>query len=297
MRRYLAIALGILGVLLFSTKAVLVKLAYGHGVDTISLLLLRMAFALPFYLFTIFVLWKKESEASPKDYLWTVFFGFLGYYLASFLDFWGLQFLKASIERLVLFTYPSLVFLISYFFLGKSGTKYQFISLAISYTGIVIVFAPELSIGQEGDVLSGGTLVFLSGLSYAIYIAGSGWLIPKMGALRFTAYCMTVSCTLVLIHFLVVDGELAALSSLPQEVFGYAFLMAIFATVIPSYLISLAIKTIGANGFALYGSLGPISTIGLAYFFLGENLSFLQWVGGMVVILGVALPEIARKKQ
>lgn len=295
--RTLYIVLGILGVLFFSTKAVFVKLAYAYGVDTVSLLLLRMTFSLPFYVGTILILGKPDNPTSKQDYSLIVLFGLLGYYLASYFDFLGLLYIKASLERLILFIYPSLVLIISMLFLKKSITKVQVIALAVSYVGIGIVFAPELQASDSGSVLLGGSFVFISALCYASYIVGSGWMIPRLGATRFTSYCMTVSCLLIIGHYFVVNGGLAKILELPTQVYIYALLMAFISTVIPSYLISFAIKGIGANQFAIFASMGPVSTIVLAYFLLNERLTLFQLCGGLVVIGGIMIAESKKAKR
>lgn len=289
-KRLLAVGLGIFGILLFSTKAVFVKLAYTYDISAVPLLALRMFFSLPFYVAVLFWTHRKNT-AERQDLLWMLLFGFLGYYLASYLDFQGLKYIKASVERLILFIYPSLILLISFLFLKKTVTKVQVLAMSISYIGILFVFVPELQTGTSQNVLLGGSLVFLSGLSYACYIVGSGWLIPKVGVTQFTSYCMIVSCSLVFLHYWIQGGSAAELLGFPVEVYLIALLMAFFSTVIPSYLISFAIKSIGANQFAIFGSLGPVSTIVLAYFFLGETLNWLQFVGGITVIGGIVVAE------
>ena len=289
-KRLLAVGLGIFGILLFSTKAVFVKLAYTYDIAAVPLLALRMLFSLPFYV-AVLCWTHRKNTAESQDLLWMLLFGFLGYYLASYLDFQGLKYIKASVERLILFIYPSLILLISFLFLKKTVTKVQVLAMSISYIGILFVFVPELQTGTSQNVLLGGSLVFLSGLSYACYIVGSGWLIPKVGVTQFTSYCMIVSCSLVFLHYWIQGGSVVGLLGFPVEVYFIALLMAFFSTVIPSYLISFAIKSIGANQFAIFGSLGPVSTIVLAYFFLGETLNWLQFVGGITVISGIVVAE------
>lgn len=289
--RTLPVTLGIIGIFFFSTKAVFVKLAYAYGIDSVPLLTLRMMFALPFYLGSMLIMGGRSNTTTKKDLLWVFLFGFLGYYLASYLDFQGLQYIKASVERLILFIYPSLVLLISAVFLKQKATRTQILALAISYAGILFVFVPELETGGPSRVLIGGILVFLSGLCYASYLVGSGWLIPKIGATRFTTYCMLVSCLLVVLHYILQGGTIHAIVSFPTEVYLIALLMAVVSTVIPSYLISFAIKKIGANQFAIFGSLGPVSTIVFAYFFLEEMLTVTQIIGGVIVIVGIILAE------
>ncbi len=289
-----AILIGIMGVLFFSSKAVMVKLAYQYEVDAVSLLLLRMIFALPFYI-VISLLQKPVMDRNliGKDYLYLAGFGFIGYYLASYFDFLGLTYIKAGLERLILFVYPTLVFLISYIFLKKPITRNQVIAILITYLGVAIVFSSELNRGQSEHVVLGATLVFMSALTYAGYLVGSGWLIPKFGATRFTSYAMIISCFCVIAHY-GLTTDLSAIFTLPSEVYWIGLLMAVMATVIPSYLISFSIKTLGAGNFSIMGSLGPVSTVVLAYFFLDETLSLIQIIGGVVVIAGVMIGE--RKK-
>ena len=291
-----AIAIGIIGILFFSSKAVMVKLAYLYEVDAVSLLLLRMIFALPFYI-VISLLQKPvvDRNLAGKDYLFLAGFGFIGYYLASYFDFQGLTYIKAGLERLILFVYPTLVFLISFIFLKKPILRNQVIAIAVTYFGIAIVFSSELSHGQSENVVLGAVLIFLSALTYAGYLVGSGYLIPKFGATRFTSYAMIISCLCVITHYLLTT-DVSAIFALPHPVYWIGLLMAVVATVIPSYLISFSIKTLGAGNFSIMGSLGPISTIVLAYFFLDETLTIIQIVGGAVVIAGVMIGERKRAR-
>ena len=266
----------------------MVKLAYQYEVDSISVLLLRMLFSFPFFL--IIALAKRPKQAiSRKDYLWLVGLGLIGYYLASYLDFLGLQYIKASLERLILFIYPTLVLLISFIFLGKRVSQIQALGVLVTYGGIIIIFSNELVINSSSDILTGGILIFLSAMTYAAYLVGSGWLMPKFGARVFTSYAMMVSCVSVIIHFSIVQEH--SVFSFPTEVYWICLAMAVFATVIPSYLISYAIRHLGANDFSIFGSLGPISTILLAYIFLDETLTWIQISGALVVISGIFLAE------
>ena len=283
--------LGIVGILFFSTKAVFVKLAYAYGIDSVPLLTLRMVFSLPFYLVSLVIVSRMTGTISQKDLLRVLLFGFLGYYLASYLDFQGLQYIKASIERLILFIYPSLVLILSTIFLKQKATRIQVIAMAISYVGILFVFVPEIDTEGPSNTLLGGALVFLSGLSYASYLVGSGWMIPKIGASRFTTYCMLVSCTIVILHYLLQGGSVAQITNYPYQVYVIAMLMAVISTVVPSYLISLAIKGLGANQFSVFASLGPVSTIFMAFFFLEETLTLTQLIGGLIVIAGIIAAE------
>ncbi len=292
--RTLGILAGVTGILLFSSKAVMVKMAYQYGVDSISLLLLRMVFALPFYLI-VGTLRKPLSPITGNDYLWLIALGLIGYYLASYFDFTGLKFIKASLERLILFIYPTLVVLISYLAFRKKISRQQALGIFITYLGIVVIFGTELHLGNQADVTIGGMLIFLSAVTYAAYLVGSGWLIPKFGSTVFTAYAMIVSCLAVIIHYSLLSSS--NLFEFPWEVYVIGFLMAFFATVVPSFLISYAIKNLGATNFSIFGSLGPISTISLAYVFLEERISPLQMIGALIILIGIFIAERKKSKQ
>ena len=292
----LGILYGVLGVVLFSSKAVMVKLAYRYDVDTLDLLLFRMLFSLPFYILILFLIRKKSSNSkiSPKDYGWLALFGFVGYYLASYFDFEGLNYIKAGLERIILFVYPTIVVFLSWLIFKQKITKVQGIAILITYVGVLITFWDELDVSGN-EVLLGGFLVLLSAITYASYLVGSGWLIPKFGVLRFTCYAMIVSTICIMMHYLV-SGNWQFMDY-PWPVYAYGLAMAIFATLIPSFLVSAAIERLGANNFSILGSLGPISTILLAFVFLNEKLTYWQLVGMLVVIFGVTYLSIQGKKR
>jgi len=281
------VLIGLLGIILFSSKAVLVKLVYNYNVDAITTLLLRMLFSFPFYVI-IAILYRNEKRAEkknqPKDYVWVLFFGIVGYYLASYFDFVGLTYIKASLERIILFIYPTIVLVFNKWFLKKPINKHQKIAILITYIGIIVTFGNEVSLSGK-TIFIGGFYVVLSAITYASYLVGSGWLIPKFGVMRFTAYAMLVSCICVFIHF----GLQATTNifDLPFEVYILGFCIAIFATVIPSFLVSISIKMISSSNFAIIAAIGPISTILLAFLFLDERLTVTQIIGAIIVILGV----------
>jgi len=288
------ILLGIIGVVLFSSKAVMVKLAYQYNIDALSMLLLRMLFAFPFYI-AIAYFYRNEMKAPTqrRDYLWLILFGFVGYYLASYFDFVGLTYIKASLERVILFIYPTIVLLFNKWFLKKEITKKQKLAIFITYIGIFITFGSEVSVSGNHAYL-GGFFVLLSAITYASYLVGSGWLIPKFGVMRFTAYAMLVSCICVFVHsglFSKVD-----IFNFPWQVYMLGLGIAVFATVIPSFLVSISIKLINSSNFAVVAGIGPISTIILAVIFLNESLTPLQIIGTIVVILGILLVSKSKKK-
>lgn len=277
--------------MLFSSKAVMVKLAYAYQIDAITALILRMGFSLPIYIgIAIWQSRKKTDPISARDWGYLFFFGLIGYYLASYFDFAGLQYIKASLERLILFIYPTLVLILSWMFLGKPITKGQWIAVITTYAGTAIVFSSELTISDTSAVLLGSFLIFLSALTYAGYLVGSGWLIPRFGATRFTSYAMVISCGAVVAHYLI-TSPVDALFHLPMPVYGLGLILAIFATVIPTFLISYAIQRLGAGPLSILASFGPVSTIVLAVIFLDETLTWLQILGSLVVIVGIVVGE------
>lgn len=295
----LGIGLAFLGAVLFSTKAVLVKVAYrDFDIDPISLLMLRMLFALPIYLGIALFVSQQKGVYKPnrKDYFQIIFMGVIGYYLASLFDFIGLQYITASLERLILFIYPTIVVLIGIVFYKEKITRSQVIALLLSYVGIVIVFIGNVDITDQRNLWIGSTLLFFCALTYAIYFVGSGQLLPKMGTWLYTSHVLTVSCVTVIIHYFIQSSEAAAALDYPSKIYWIAFLMASISTVIPTLLTSEAIRMIGASNSAIIASVGPISTIALAYIFLGERLSPLQMLGGILVLGGVVFLSVQRKR-
>lgn len=292
---YSGVILAIIGVVLFSAKAVMVKMAYKYNISSEHLLLFRMSFSLPFYLIISFFNRPLKPELIRKiDYVWILFFGFVGYYLASYFDFLGLQYIKAGLERIILFIYPTLVIIISRVFLKKVMTRQQFIAIIITYIGVVITFWGELQINVPNLEL-GSFLIFLSALTYATYLVGSGWLIPKFGVVTFTSYAMVVSSLCIIIQYMIFDR--GTLTEYPIEVYIIGIVMAVFSTIIPSYIVSAAIARLGASNFSIIASLGPISTILLAFFILDESLSIIQIIGTVIVVFGVVSVTMKKKEK
>ncbi|RMG55387.1 MAG: DMT family transporter [Bacteroidetes bacterium] len=286
----------LMGAIFYSSKAIMVKLAYQWPVDPTALLTLRMLFALPFYLF--FAL-RKPRRPPPgplpdrQAYLGLIATGLTGYYLASLFDFWGLRYVTASLERLILFSYPSLVLLLSAVVWGRRIGGRQALALLLTYLGIAVVMGLDWQPQTQPDFWRGSLLIFLAALAYAIYLMGSERLIPRLGTIRFTAWSMLAATAGILIHSLL-SGQAGQLAGLDWPVYSYALLMAIVATLIPSFLIAAGIRRIGAGHAAIIGSIGPVSTILLAYLFLDERLSPGQWMGSLLVILGVSLITVRR---
>lgn len=279
--------------ILFSAKAVLVKLAYAHGsiahpVDPITLLTLRMVFALPF--FAAVGWWSIAREGAlpltRRDHGLIIMLGLLGYYFSSYMDFIALQYISAALERLILYLYPTLVLLISVLFLRHRVTRRHVVALAISYAGILLVFGHDLHVAtdQKSMVLGVG-FVLLSSVSYAVYLVVGAEVIKRAGPTRFTAYVLTVSCIACVAHFLVVN-PLSALD-LPVAIYGYSATIAVLSTVAPSFMIAMAIKRIGVNNVSVIGAAGPLATIALGALLLGERINAWQLAGALLVIVGV----------
>lgn len=278
------------GAILFSTKAILVKLAYRDtGVDAVTLLALRMIFSLPIFLISAWVVSGRVENQKFTNRQWTyvAIIGCLGYYVSSFLDFLGLQYVTAGIERLILFIYPTLVLIISAVYFKQKIKPTQMLAIGITYIGLVIAFVGEVDsrLGQTNDFYFGSLLVFCCAITYATYIVGSGRLIPVVGAAKFNSYAMAFASIAVLLHFFITSN--VSLLNLSTGAYVYGFLMAIFATVLPSYMVAEGIRRIGSGNTAIVGSVGPVSTLVLAYFLLRESFSIEQIIGTIMILIGV----------
>jgi len=278
----------LLAAICFSAKAILIKIAYMYPVDAATLLTLRLLFSAPF--FVLMALWSKREAAplSRRQWLWVVVLGFGGYYLASYLDFLGLRYITAGLERLILFLYPTVVVLLSAWWLKKPIRSHHFIALALCYGGIALVFTENLNFGGHAhEVALGGALVFASGVVYAFYLIGAGEIVGKIGAMRFTAYAMLAACVFCVLQFLLTHVTRAL--HVPAQVYWLTLAMAIISTVIPAWLMAEGIRLTGANHAAMVGSVGPVATIFFGYWFLGEPITFIQIAGAALVLAGVAL--------
>ncbi|MDZ7889663.1 MAG: DMT family transporter [Pseudomonas sp.] len=285
----LGIALAVLAALGFSFKAIFVKLAYAAAaVDAVTLLTLRMTFALPIALWASLWLCRTAPPLSRNDWGLLLVLGVLGYYGASILDFIGLQYISAALERLILFIYPTLTVLIGVLFMGKALEKRQVAALALSYAGIGLAFAHDLQVTDDMQaVLLGGAFIFGSALSYALYSAGAEVAIRRLGTLRFAALAIIVSTFATQLHF-VLTQPFSALAQ-PLEVYAYAAAMALFSTVLPVFWQSAAVQRIGAARTVLIGTLGPMLTIFFAWLLLTEPVSIAQLLGAGLVLAGVLL--------
>ncbi len=272
-----------LGAIAFSGKAIIVKLAYRHGVDAVTLIMLRMVFALPLFLILGWWAGRGKPPLTRRDWLVILGLGFSGYYLASFLDFAGLAYISASFERLILYLNPTIVLFLGWLLFRRRVTGRQLIALAVSYAGVLLVFGQELQL-QGSDVLLGAALVFGSALSYALYLVYSGEEVKRLGALRLTGLATTVACLLCIAQFLLLR-PLGSLASLAPEVLWLSLLNATACTFAPVLMVMMAIERIGATMAAQTGMIGPMSTILMGVWILGEP--FTPWVAaGTVLVMG-----------
>src|SRR5687768_3434549 len=287
-----------IGAVLFSTKAIIVKKAFAEvHVDALTLLTIRMVFSLPFYLVAAFFITTNKSniKLTGKEWLYIIILGLFGYYLSSLFDFIGLQYISAGLERLILFLYPSFAVLINAFFFKQEIKRIQVWALVITYIGIGIAYFGELQIDTGNpNFYWGSFLIFLCSITYASYIAGSGYVIPKVGASKFTAYALLTSTAGVLLHYLL-RGEYNILQE-SKDLWWYGVTLALVATVVPTFMLSFALKKIGANNVAIISSVGPVSTIVQAHFVLGEPIFTEQIIGTVLVLIGVLLLSIKPKK-
>ena len=280
----------IAGTMLFSLKSIFIKLAFIEGIDTTTLMFLRMSIAFPFYIIVLLYALKtrpaKASKLNKQNIALIVSLGFLGYYLASYLDFESLQHISAQLERLVLFTYPIIVAILSWIFFREKITIKVFISMILSYAGIGFLFFNEAAAGNE-NLLEGTILVGLAAFFFSIYVVFSKALISKLGSLIFTSIAMSSALIFILVQF-AATREISDLDVSPK-IWLLSFLLAIFCTLIPSFLTAEAINRIGATRMSITGSIGPVFTIFIAVIFLGEDFGWEHIVGLFLVLIGVGL--------
>jgi drug/metabolite transporter (DMT)-like permease len=278
------LVLATLGAIAFSGKAIIVKLAYRHGVDAVTLIMYRMLFALP--IFVVMAWWASRGKPalSRNDWWGVLGLGFTGYYLASFLDFAGLAYISASLERLILYLNPTLVLLLGLVLYQRRTSRRQVLGMAISYAGVMLVFGHEIEL-EGADAALGAVLVFLSAVSYAVYLSFSGELVQRLGSLRLVGLATSVACVLCIAQFVVLRPLNAALVA--PEVIWLSVLNATLCTAAPVLMVMMAIERIGAGLAAQTGMVGPMSTILMGVLLLDEP--FTAWVaaGTALVVAGI----------
>ena len=285
------LALAGAGSIAFSGKAIIVKLAYRHGVDAVTLIMFRMVFALPLFLLLAWWAGRGKPALTRRDWIVVSGLGFSGYYLASFLDFAGLQYTTASLERLILYLNPTLVLRLGVLLFGQRVSAQRLAALAVSYAGVLLVFGHELSFAGAQTAL-GASLVFASAVSYAIYLVYSGQEVRRLGALRLTGLASSVACVLCIAQFLLLRPLSAALVA--PAVIWLSLLNATLCTVAPVVMVMMAIERIGATMTAQTGMIGPLSTIIMGVLILGEPFNAWLVAGTVLVLSGVWLLARAR---
>jgi drug/metabolite transporter (DMT)-like permease len=278
------------GVLGFSFKAILVKLGYlwDPSLDAVTLLTLRMIYSAPFFVAMAWWAGRGAAAIAPSDWRMLAVLGFIGYYLSSLLDFMGLQHITAALERLTLYLYPTIVVLLSAWWHKKPITRRTIAALLLSYCGIFLAFAHDLHFGGDTAAITlGGALVFASAILYAMYLVTAGPVIGRLGSMRFISWALLASAAFIFAQFALTRPWSAL--AVPRSIHLLSLTMAVFSTVLPTWLIAEAIRRIGASQSSLVGSLGPVFTIGLGAVILDEPTNALQLIGAALVLGGVML--------
>lgn len=289
----------LLSAVLFAIKAILIKYAYNASpeANAVTVLALRMASALPFFMAIAFI-FRNQIKPSWQDWCLLLIAGFVGYYLASILDFIGLMYVSASLERIILFLYPTLTVLATAAIYKKKIEARTWLAIILSYGGTVIVVLGEgWHALVSNNVLLGSSLVFAGAIAYAMYLVMTPTLIRRFGSWRFTGLAMSVACICAIIHFLLVNPTpIQHLQQLPSSVIWYGIALGIFSTVLPATLLMQGIARIGSSQAALISAGGPILTLLLAVAFLGEQLNLIQWLGCALNMVGVLMITLSPKK-
>lgn len=279
------LAMALAGSIAFSGKAIIVKLAYRYGVDAVTVIMLRMLFALPFFVAMAWWAGRGQAPLSRRDWLGVAGLGFSGYYLASMLDFLGLQYVTASLERLILYLNPTLVLFMGWALYGKRFTRRQLLGMGVSYAGVMLVFGHEVRI-EGANVALGSALVFASTISYAVYLVYSGQMVQRLGSLRLVGLATSIACVCCIVQFVVLRPVASAFDVAPPVIW-LSVLNASLCTAVPVLLVMMAIERIGPAMAAQTGMVGPLATILMGVAILGEP--FTTWIaaGSVLVIAGI----------
>lgn len=273
------------GAVAFSGKAIIVKLAYRYNVDAVAVIMYRMLFALPFFVAIAWWAGRGKPPLTPRDWGAVVALGFTGYYLSSFLDFLGLQYITASLERLILYLNPTLVLLLGWLLYRRPVRRGQAAGMAISYAGVLVVFGQEVSL-EGANVALGTALVFASAVSYAVYLVFSGQFVQRIGAARLVGLATGVACLFCIAQYLVLRPVASAFTVAPQVIW-LSLLNATLCTVVPVLLVMMAIERIGPGPAAQAGMVGPLATILMGVWLLGEPFTPAVAVGTGFVLAGI----------
>lgn len=311
------VAYAVCGAVAFSGKAIVAKLMYRLGADPITVVGMRMLMAFPFFLAMAWWAGRQqraergdEAELSRQQLWQIVGLGFTGYYLASTLDFMGLKYISASLERAILYLNPTLVLLLSALFLRQPVRWVQMAAMLLSYSGVVLVWLHDWDAasllaqgGANADarqtIALGSVLVFFSAVSYAVYLMGSGQLVQGLGSMRLVGMASCSACGMALLQWWVVclatEGQQGGVAALPWQAWGLSLLNATLCTVLPVWLVMRGVQLVGASVASQAGMIGPLSTIWMAAWWLGEPVTWRLMVGTGVVLAGVVI--LARASQ
>jgi drug/metabolite transporter (DMT)-like permease len=289
----LSIAIG--GAILFSTKAIVAKLLYRYHIDAVTLIAFRMLFSFP--VFAGVAIWKMRTgpPLSASDRWRLAGLGLVGYYLSSYLDFLGLQFISVGLERLILFMTPTFVLLMTALVFKRRIAPTQWAALALSYCGIVLVFVHDLGGNRGGNssgIATGSLLVLGSAIAYAIYLLGTGEMVKRIGSLRLVAYAMCVSSVACIAQFFILRP--ASMLVQPLQVYGLSLVNGIFCTIFPVFMTMAAVQRIGAASASQAGMIGPVSTLFLGWALLGEPITAVQLGGTGLVLAGIYLLSLKK---
>lgn len=283
-----ALLLAALGAVLFSAKAVVVKLCYRHGADTETVLALRMLFSLPFFWSAVwwYTVNRRPAPILPRDRIKVLLLGFVGYYLSSYLDFLGLQYVSVGLERIILYLNPTMVLVLSAIVLKKRIHARQWLAMAVAYAGVLLVFLHDVRVDGQQTLL-GSSFVFTGAITYAIYLIFAGEIVNRVGSLRLVAYA-SASSTFFCVLQALIKNPLGMISQAP-EVYGLSLLNASVCTFVPMLLIMAAVKQVGSGLAAQAGVMGPVATVFLGWYFLGEPIGPLQALGVVIVLASMGM--------
>lgn len=285
------IALAIGGTFLFALKSIFIKLAFAEGASPTIVLTLRMVFSLPFYIGVLCYLRRDRNAGTPngitlRQFALAFCLGFLGYYLASLLDLTGLDYISAQLERLTLFTYPAIIAVLAWAFLSEPLTRKIVLAIVLCYAGVYVMYRGEQTVTMDSKTTAGVLLVIGSAISYSVYVIFAKPAMQRIGSLRFTSVAMIGSTVFIAIHFAALES-VNAVTALPPIVYVYGCVLALFCTVLPSFMINEAIVRLGATRTTIVGSLGPVLTMLLAISVLQEPSSMHHFLGMAMVVGGV----------
>ncbi len=284
-----AFILASIGAILFAAKAIVVKFSFQYGATADVILTLRMVFSLP--IFWVAVWWsQRHSSLRPlirNDIVKVCGIGLLGYFLSAYLDFLGLQYISAGLERVILYLTPAIVLVLSKFLLNKAIDRRQYLAMVVAYLGIILVFMHDIQINESGAVVLGSILVFLAAVVYSFYLIFAGELVGRVGSIRLVALASASATIAACLQSIVLDFN--QLFTQSTEVYRLAWINALFCTFIPMVCIMMAVQRIGSSMTAQAGTIGPVGTAFLGWYFLDEKISTLQLVGIAVVLIGIAI--------